>query len=151
MEKRLYKIPHNKMIGGVCTGLGAYFSIDPVLIRLVFVILAFQQGVGILAYIILWIVVPVHPEAVGAVTDSPGDAPTDTVSSANADQDSHGGRGSLIGGAVLIVIGALFLLDNFLPGFDFSDFWPLFLIAIGTGMLWNSWPRRSSLDEEVAS
>jgi phage shock protein PspC (stress-responsive transcriptional regulator) len=151
MEKRLYKIPRNKMIGGVCTGLGEYFSVDPVLIRLVFVILAFQQGVGILAYIILWIVVPQHPESVGAVTDIPGEESADKLPSADADPASPGGRGALIGGAVLIIIGALFLLDNFLPGFDFSDFWPLLLIAIGTGMLWNSWPRRGVLDEEVAS
>lgn len=151
MEKRLYKIPRNKMIAGVCTGLGEYFSIDPVLIRLVFVILAFQQGVGILAYIILWIVVPQHPETAGVTADVRGETPADAVPSAAADPDSPGGRGALIGGAVLIIIGGLFLLDNFLPGFDFADFWPLLLIAIGTGMLWNSWPRRTSLDEEVAS
>jgi phage shock protein PspC (stress-responsive transcriptional regulator) len=46
------------MIAGVCGGLGEYFDVDPVLIRLLFVVTAFISGVGILAYIVLWIVVP---------------------------------------------------------------------------------------------
>ena len=45
MEKRLYRITRNKMIGGVCSGMAEYFNIDPVLVRLVFVILAFQHGI----------------------------------------------------------------------------------------------------------
>jgi len=156
MEKRLYRLPRNKMIGGVCTGLGEYFSIDPVLVRLVFIILAFQQGIGILAYIILWIVVPVHPEAVAApaAQASATDAEAKGMH-ATAEAEREGerapGRGTLIGGVVLIVIGLLFLFDNFLPSISFADFWPLLLIAVGAGMLWNSWPRQNELDQEVAS
>lgn len=162
MEKRLYRLPRNKMIGGVCTGLGEYFSIDPVLVRIVFIILAFQQGIGILAYIILWIVVPVHPEA--AVTSAgtaagpadAGEAAADTgqlrtQAATESAGEQSGGRGTLIGGSVLIIIGLLFLFDNFFPGISFADFWPLLLIAAGTGMLWNSRPQRNELDQEVAS
>jgi len=156
MEKRLYRLPRNKMIGGVCTGLGEYFSIDPVLVRLVFIILAFQQGIGILAYIILWIVVPVHPEAVTAAapTAASGDAEAGGIPPQSGEESDTGrspGRGTLIGGVVLIVIGLLFLFDNFFPGISFADFWPLLLIAVGTGMLWNSWPRQNDFDQEVAS
>jgi hypothetical protein len=46
-------------------------------------------------------------------------------------------RGSLIGGLVLIVMGLLFLADNFYD-IHFSDFWPLILVAIGAGLLWRS-------------
>ena len=46
-------------------------------------------------------------------------------------------RGSLIGGLVLIVMGLLFLADNFYD-IRFSDFWPLILVAIGAGLLWRS-------------
>ncbi len=46
-------------------------------------------------------------------------------------------RGSVIGGLVLIVLGLLFLADNFLD-VRFSDFWPLVLVAIGAGLLWRS-------------
>ncbi len=153
MEKRLYRITHNKMIGGVCTGLADYFSIDPVLIRLVFVILTLHHGIGILAYIILWIVVPARVESLRAET-SAGDAAMDESEEtvvAPIPVKKDGGRGSFIGGIVLIVIGMLFLLDNFIPSFGFDDFWPLLLIAVGAAMLWNTLPRANHDSEEVAS
>jgi phage shock protein C len=58
VPSRLYRSRSQKMIAGVCGGLGEYFDVDPVLIRLLFVITAFISGVGILAYVVLWIVVP---------------------------------------------------------------------------------------------
>jgi phage shock protein C len=58
MPSRLYRSRSQKMIAGVSGGLGDYFDVDPVLIRLLFVVTAFISGVGILAYIVLWIVVP---------------------------------------------------------------------------------------------
>jgi phage shock protein PspC (stress-responsive transcriptional regulator) len=57
--KRLYRDPENSVLGGVCGGLGAYFRIDPVLIRILFVILLIAgYGVWGLVYIILWIAIP---------------------------------------------------------------------------------------------
>jgi phage shock protein PspC (stress-responsive transcriptional regulator) len=56
--RRLYRDPDDKVLGGVCSGLGAYFSIDPVIIRIIFVLIFFLGGSGILAYLVLWIVVP---------------------------------------------------------------------------------------------
>ena len=58
-QKRLYRDPENKILGGVSSGLGAYFNIDPVWIRLLFVLLTVFSGIGILIYIVMWIVVPV--------------------------------------------------------------------------------------------
>jgi phage shock protein PspC (stress-responsive transcriptional regulator) len=55
--RRLYRYPENRVIGGVCSGLGAYFDIDPVLLRVAFIVLLFV-GFGPLAYLILWIAVP---------------------------------------------------------------------------------------------
>ena len=55
--KRLYRSRKDKRIGGVCGGLGEYLSIDPTLIRLIWVLLALS-GVGILAYFIAWIIIP---------------------------------------------------------------------------------------------
>ena len=54
---------------------------------------------------------------------------------------SRGDRGSnLIGGVVLIVLGLLFLANNFIPEFQFGDYWPLILVAIGAGILWKHRP-----------
>ena len=56
--KRLYRDPENRVAGGVCSGLGAYFSIDPVWFRLAFVVAVLIGGSGVLLYLILWIVLP---------------------------------------------------------------------------------------------
>jgi phage shock protein PspC (stress-responsive transcriptional regulator) len=57
--RRLYRDPEDRVLGGVCSGLGAYFSIDPVIIRIIFVLVFFFPiGSSVLVYIILWIVVP---------------------------------------------------------------------------------------------
>ncbi len=55
--KRLYRDPDHRVLGGVCAGIGAYFNIDPVWIRILFIILLFT-GFGILLYILLWVVIP---------------------------------------------------------------------------------------------
>ncbi|MBK6283282.1 MAG: PspC domain-containing protein [Draconibacterium sp.] len=58
-KRRLYRDPDHRVIGGVCGGLGAYFNMDPVILRIIFVVLLFAtSGAGFLAYIILWIAVP---------------------------------------------------------------------------------------------
>jgi phage shock protein PspC (stress-responsive transcriptional regulator) len=56
--KRLYRDPENAMIAGVASGLAAYFRIDPLIVRLTFVVLLLTGGAGIITYILLWILVP---------------------------------------------------------------------------------------------
>ena len=58
MNRKLYKSNQNKMIAGVCGGLGEFFDVDPTLIRLLWVILTFCGGSGIIAYIIAAIIMP---------------------------------------------------------------------------------------------
>ncbi len=58
-QRKLYRDPDDRVLGGVCSGLGAYFNFDPVIIRLIFVLLIFLgAGSSLIIYIILWIVVP---------------------------------------------------------------------------------------------
>lgn len=56
--KRLYRSVNNRVLGGVCGGIGDYFNIDPVLIRVVWVVSTFAVGVGFFGYIIAWIIIP---------------------------------------------------------------------------------------------
>jgi phage shock protein PspC (stress-responsive transcriptional regulator) len=56
---RLLRDPYDKVIGGVCSGIAHYFDIDPVIIRLVMVVLFLTAGIGFLAYLIAWAVIPV--------------------------------------------------------------------------------------------
>lgn len=64
MAKRLYRSTQDRMIAGICGGLAEYFDIDPVIVRIVFIVLALAGGPGLLAYIILWIIVPKDPGGV---------------------------------------------------------------------------------------
>lgn len=56
--KKLYRDTDHATIGGVCNGLGHYFGIQPMWIKLIFIILFFGYGIGLIPYIILWIVIP---------------------------------------------------------------------------------------------
>jgi phage shock protein C len=60
--KRLYRSRKNRVIAGVCGGLGEYFNVDPVIFRILFVILLLPGGFpGLIPYVILWLVVPLRP------------------------------------------------------------------------------------------
>lgn len=60
--KRLYRSGRDRILGGVCGGLGDYFDVDPVLVRLIWLVLTLLSlGVGIPAYLIAWIMIPRNP------------------------------------------------------------------------------------------
>jgi phage shock protein C len=56
--KKLHRSRKEKMIAGVCGGLANYFKIDPTIVRIVFILFFFAGGAAFLAYVILWIIVP---------------------------------------------------------------------------------------------
>jgi len=60
--KRLYRSGDDKILGGVCGGIADYLGVDPVLIRLLWVVFSLIWGTGILAYIIAWIIIPRNPK-----------------------------------------------------------------------------------------
>lgn len=151
MAKKLYRSRKDKMIGGVAGGLAEYFDVDPTLVRIVFIITLFLGGSGVLAYIILWIVVPEEPyiyTSTGSATNTDS-----STASSSGEQKSSGESNSAayqqayeeqktrrrnVGAIILIIIGVLFLANNFIPRFDFGDYWPLILIALGLGLLLKS-------------
>jgi len=145
MEKRLYRSYTDKMLGGVCGGLGEYFDIDPVIIRILFVIAVLFGGGGILAYIILWIVIPQKPLTIPKFNN---EASTETNTSGEQNQNENSLRNFIVekrrmnknslAGIILIFLGVLFLLNNFVPRFSFHDFWPLVLIGIGFALILNA-------------
>jgi phage shock protein C len=59
--KRVFRSRKDRILGGVCGGLGNYFNLDPVLVRVIWVVLLFAAGVGFLAYILAWIIIPEEP------------------------------------------------------------------------------------------
>ncbi|MBN1187687.1 MAG: PspC domain-containing protein [Bacteroidales bacterium] len=73
-QKRLYRDPDNRILGGVCSGLGDYFNIDPLIIRVLFLVAFLGMGIGLLVYIALWILTPEADvyEKKNDVTNQPG-------------------------------------------------------------------------------
>ncbi|HEY1064163.1 MAG TPA: PspC domain-containing protein [Candidatus Saccharimonadales bacterium] len=62
MSKRLYRSTDNKVIAGVCGGIGEFFNIDPVIVRVIAVLLLLPGGLpGFIPYVIMWIIVPQKP------------------------------------------------------------------------------------------
>ncbi|UCH94323.1 MAG: PspC domain-containing protein [Candidatus Aminicenantes bacterium] len=124
--KRLYKSRKNKVIDGVCGGIAEYFDVDPVLVRVVFVLFFFLGGSAIIAYIVGMIIMPRAPyepaqeketktEKEEKVSEPPAPKP--------APASASPGVGSLIIGILLIIIGGFFLLDNFNFPFFHRFFW----------------------------
>ena len=81
LKKPLYKSRKNKMIDGVCGGIGEYFGIDPTLVRLGFVGLCVLAGGGLLAYIVALIIIPQAPE--GYDPSAQDEAKTETKTEAS--------------------------------------------------------------------
>ena len=148
MYKKLYRSVTDKMVGGVCGGLADYFAIDPVIVRLIFVLAVIFGGSGILAYIILWIIIPQKPYIITPFNSEQqkGDASSSTEEkknesaelNMNAIYNKPQNNRSIYAGAFLILLGGLFLLDNFVPRFNFGDFWPLILIGLGLAIILNA-------------
>jgi len=61
MIKRLYRNKKDKIIGGVCGGIAEYLNVDPVIIRLLWIVASLIWGAGILAYLIAWVIIPKKP------------------------------------------------------------------------------------------
>lgn len=157
--KRFYRSTTDRVLGGVAAGLAEYFALDPVLIRLLFVIFTLVGGGGVLIYIIFWIVIPEKPLHLNQPhsntppamenQQNPQTEPSSTYSSPASPDPTKGQpaekkRGSLIGGLVLITVGAIFLADEFFPNVDFGDLWPVILIVIGAGLLINTFAKKKS-------
>lgn len=133
--KRLNRSTKNQMIAGVCAGLGEYFAVDPTVIRLIFVLATIFGGYGIIAYVILWIVLPEGSDKQIASEDTVKENVAAMRSkaeefAAGLKSGINEGRTRMIIGAIFVGLGVIFFLDNF--GIFRADiFWPLVLIAIG--------------------
>lgn len=152
--KKLVRVVDNKIIGGVCAGLAQYFSIDPIIIRLIFVLAVVSHGGFVAVYVVMWMLMPkVHGESF-RVSYSDGNSgqseysDTFTVSEESFSNNDYGGeipmndtfkspvrKNNMVGGVILITVGSILLANNFLPDIDVFDYWPLLLVGVGVGVL----------------
>lgn len=132
MIKKLTRSRQNKILGGVAGGIAEYFEIDPVIIRVLFIVATLGWGVSFLVYFILWLIVPLNDDYQYSTIDNSNNQNTESPDffTKYAEKAEINKRKNVFG-LVLIMIGFLMLIDNFLPYFYFSDWWPLVLVAIG--------------------
>ena len=150
MARRLVRNTGDAVLGGVAAGFGDYVDVDPVLVRLMFIVLCIAGGSGILLYLVCWVIMPRDDEQYQSVANPPpppADRFVDEMWQAgervageirrHADAPR---RGRLLAGGVLIGIGLLFLLDRIsnVWWLDFWRLWPLLLIAGGVAILLRS-------------
>ncbi len=152
MNKKLYRSYKDKMLGGVAAGLAEYFNIDTTLVRVLFVVTLFLGGTGILAYIILWIIVPEEPikfppvEVGEEKTNNETQTEPDSAKQENqfdaaayySSLDKQREKRRTFAGLILLILGLIFLADNFIPRIRIGEFWPLILVAAGAAILINS-------------
>jgi phage shock protein C len=150
MDKRLYRSSHNRVFLGVCGGMGEYFNTDPVIIRVIAVIITVLTGFlpGIIAYVIIALVIPQE----GSTVSNPEDNIRDNIhdmrdttvrmgqdlqSSLRSKSTNSGSprstgtnSGAIILGLLIIALGIFFLIDNVI-GWFWRFTWPALLIVGG--------------------
>jgi len=156
VDDRLYRSRDDRMIAGVAGGVAEHLDADPSIIRIVWaVLIVLTGGLALLVYIVMAIVVPERPTGVAAALprDPAGDptpagpvpeggwvAPDGSTVQMAASTSRRArrrrdpadrARAGLIGGLVLIGLGGMFLVREFLPTFEFDLWWPTMLIGLG--------------------
>lgn len=159
MNKKLYRDTSHKILGGVAAGLAEYMNTDISIIRILFIITGFWHhffgSAAILIYILLWIILPekrsISQSPQGFMAGPPSSNPNDPNFEANyrVDESSENQQNfsppqtpvssnphyqrNQIGGIILVIIGILFLTEEYVEwDFSFLDrYWPAGLIILG--------------------
>lgn len=153
MPKKLYRSRTDSVVGGVCGGLAEYFNIDPVIVRVVAVLLLFS-GAGFIAYLILWLVVPLqgteaalpkdtiqaNANEIKATAEGIGQEVRETFSSGEQDPETAArmrSRRRTWLGIGLVAVGGVILLSNLdlWSWLRWGVIWPVPVIVVGVIVL----------------
>jgi len=156
------------MLGGVAAGVADYFDVDPTIVRLIFVLSIFVGGAGILAYIVMWIIVPQGPfvpynmdtnippqnqqsaQETESKSNPTGNENANTNSAPKSEtgndpvadyfdaQKKHSEKRGVTFGIILVIVGIFLLADNMIPRIHFHDIFPLALVVLGIVLLLNA-------------
>ncbi|HNV96942.1 MAG TPA: PspC domain-containing protein [bacterium] len=126
--KKLYRSRDDRVIFGICGGLGTYFEIDSWIIRILFIAFTFFNGFGIILYLILAILIPLER---GIKDESNKEEINDTIVDINRRKNVK-----IFLGFILIFIGIVYILRMYFPihffyFFNWHILWPYVIIIIG--------------------
>ncbi|HRI05889.1 MAG TPA: PspC domain-containing protein [Candidatus Dojkabacteria bacterium] len=144
--KRLVRSKTDQIIAGVCGGIAEYFEIDPIIVRLLFALLVFSGGSGVLIYIILWIIMPEKGDENKShnqvVKENAKDFEQKVEQWADSmDKPDNRKKTQLWFGVAIVVLGTYLTLQNFGIGSMFNlgwyigKFWPLIIVGLGVIIL----------------
>ena len=119
METRLYRSRDNKLVGGVCGGIAEYLRIDPTLTRIITVLLFLLPGLGILTYLVAWLIIPLRPL----------DAETPRADYSLSPWNKY------LPGLILVALGVILLAKEYYFWFDWGDMWPVLVIIGGVALI----------------
>jgi phage shock protein C len=138
-HSKMYRDHNEAIIAGVCSGIAAYYKTDVLLVRIAFIIFTLFGGLGIILYIVGIAVIP-------PVQNNPGSTGHHHYSLAediNKHMAQNHNSSHAILGLFIIIVGILFLIDNYFPGFGFDRLWPIILILVGLLVAFRSHPNKS--------
>ena len=158
MKRTLHRVERGRIIAGVCQGLGEYLGIDALVVRIVFVFLSLLNGVGLPLYLLAWLFIPkseatyaTQGEMVRHNAEEIGQRARDLGMQARStlggqptvnpwEGTEHPNNALLIGGIVLVSVGALMLMNSLglLRWFSLARMLPVALIAVGALILLNN-------------
>lgn len=127
MSKKLKRSSTDRVIAGVCGGFGEYFNIDPVIVRVLWVLMSFWGGMGFLAYLICALVIP---ENSGVIYQD------------DNDYKFNANNTPIFIGVALVIVGGYMLTKIIFPQFVFKflrigRYWPVLLILLGLYIIYN--------------
>lgn len=129
--KKLYRSTDNRIIAGVCGGMGEYFNIDPTLIRIIFILLVLTDGLGVLLYLVLALIIPKKDGS--DLRANAQELAQRTQELSGRLKNSRHGKNYL--GIIIVFLGLLLLLKNTAPHhllwFRPELIWPALIIIIG--------------------
>ncbi|MCA9971446.1 MAG: PspC domain-containing protein [Anaerolineales bacterium] len=131
-QGRLTRSETDKIIAGVCGGLAAYLEVDPVLVRLAFVVLLFASGIGLPIYVILWVIMP----RADTVDQPNSEIIQKNIAEMGSTVSERIGRSGTVG-TIFILLGAYFLFSQlgWLDWLGGGILWPLIIIGLGAYLL----------------
>jgi phage shock protein C len=150
VPRRLMRDTRRAVFGGVAAGFGEYLDVDPVLVRLGFVLLTFVHGLGVLFYLACWLVMPVRdlasPAGPAPLASAGFEAVRETGARLAAEvrqATPDATAAQLAIGSLLVLMGTLLLAHNldwlrWPHWMRFETLWPLLLVALGVGLILRS-------------
>lgn len=136
--QKLYRSRGQKVIAGVCVGLGNFFNVDPVFIRIIFVVALFSGGLGLIAYIIFWIATPQEPLRCSPINPVGDYYEVPPMIDTEEERNEMPKNTKVFFGYLLIAIGLIIMLGELVPHFDFSYVLALTFVGIGIFLLFSN-------------